>query len=329
MNRPAILVTGASGFLGTRLVGRLVRDGYPVRAFARPGSNVGHLVKLGVEIARGDLGDAGSVDSAARGIEVVVHAGAGTTGTEESARIATVEGTRNVLRACGRNGVRKLVHISSCSVYDVAGQVRGQSITESSPLEKHPDRRGHYSATKQMAEALVHQARDERSFAVTVLRPGMLYGRGLAPYPPMIGVSAGRFLIVFGDGRDALPVTHVDNAVDAILLSIASDAADGEVFNVVDDERISKNRYVEQIVTPAKPRAWVIHLPMALLFASTWAQEKLMAVLRRRPYLTVYRLVSSQKPLHYDNARIKSLLGWAPRIDFATATADMETRPGE
>jgi len=312
-----VLVTGATGFLGKRLAKRLVDEGYPVRALARTLSNVGALKKLGVEIALGDLGDESTIAAAVKGVDVVVHAAAGTSGTARDSDTATVQGTRNILEACRTSRVKKLVYISSCNVYEVAGYAENQVVTEEAQLERFPLRRGHYSAAKLQAEALVTEAMNHDGCPTVVLRPGTLYGPGAEVYTKMMGVSfARRIFVVFGDGESELPLVHVDNAVDAIVECISNSAADNQVFNVVDQDLVTKKMYMERVVKLLYPRATVIYCPMPLLLALTWLQEKLLAILGRQPFLTVYRLVSSQKRIRYGTSRIESAIGRRSHISF-------------
>jgi len=88
-----VLVTGATGFLGSRLTRRLVEDGYAVKALVRVRSDFRLLKNLGVEIAFGDLGDGPAVAASISGIDIVVHAGAGTRGSAEDSDTATILGT--------------------------------------------------------------------------------------------------------------------------------------------------------------------------------------------------------------------------------------------
>ncbi len=318
MTEPSkVLVTGATGFLGSRLVRRLIAEGYSVRAFARRQSGLRTLKELGVEIVSGDLGDAASVAGAVNGVDIVVHAGAGTSGTAEDSETATIQGTCNVLAACKAGAVSKLVYISTCNVYEIAGLAENQLVTEDAQLERYPVRRGHYSAAKLNAEALVTSAMGQGSCATVVLRPGTLYGPGGEIFTRMMGASfARRVFVVFGDGLGELPLVHVDNAVDAIVGCMANRAADGQVFNVVDGERVTKRMYVERVVKPLCPKAVMIYCPMPLLLVLTWLQEKLLTILGREPWLTVYRLASSQKNVRYDTSRIERKIGWRPRVGF-------------
>lgn len=319
-----IFVTGATGFLGGRLVKRLVEEGYQVRALARRASKVGALQKLEVEIAFGDLSDESSIVAAIQGVDVVVHAAAGTSGTAEDSKTATIQGTRNVLEACKSSRVKKLVYISSCGVYEVAGYAEHQIVTEDAQLERFPLRRGYYSAAKLQAEALVTEAMNHYGCSIVVLRPGTLYGPGSEVYTKMIGASlANRIFVVFGDGESKLPLIHVDNAVDAIVESIRNSAADNQLFNVVDDYTVTKKLYIEKVIRPLYPKSIVIYFPMSLLFALTWLQEKVFATLGKQPLLAVYSLVSSQKRIRYSASKIRNMIGWRSRVSFEQAVEQL------
>jgi nucleoside-diphosphate-sugar epimerase len=312
-----VLVTGATGFLGRKLAKRLFDEGYPIRALARKPSNVGALKRLGAEIVFGDLADESSVAAAVKGVHVVVHAAAGTSGTAKDSDTGTIQGTRNILEACRTSRVEKLVYISSCNVYDVAGYTEKQVVTEEAQLERFPLRRGHYSAAKLQAEALVTEAMNHEGCPTVVLRPGTLYGPGADVYTRMMGVSfARRIFVVFGDGESELPLVHVDNTVDAIVECISNSAADNQVFNLVDQDLVTKKMYMEQVVKPLYPKATVIYCPMSILLTLTWLQEKLIAILGKQPFLTVYRLVSSQKRVRYSTSKIENAIGWRSRISF-------------
>jgi nucleoside-diphosphate-sugar epimerase len=324
-----VLVTGATGFLGSRLAKRLVEEGYPIRALARKQSSVGALKTLGVEIAFGDLSDETSIAAAVNGVDVVVHAAAGTSGTAKDSDTATIQGTRNILEACRSSRVKKLVYISSCNVYEVAGYAENQVVTEEAQLERFPLRRGHYSAAKLQAEAFVTEAMKHDACPTVVLRPGTLYGPGAEVYTRMLGVSfARRIFVVFGDGENELPLVHVDNAVDSIVECIRNSAADNQVFNVVDHDRVTKKTYMEQVVKPLYPKATVIYCPMSLLLTMTWLQEKLLAILGRQPFLSVYRLVSSQKRVRYSASKIENVIGWRSRIRFEQGAEHLITVHG-
>lgn len=320
-----VLVTGATGFLGSRLVNGLVIEGYAVRALARKTSNVEGLKKCGVEIVTGDVVDKSSIVDSVKGIDVVVHAAAGTSGTAEDSESVTVQGTRNIIEVCRESCVKKLVYISSCNVYETAGYAENQVVTEEAQLERFPLCRGHYTAAKLEAENLVTEAMNhDGQPIVVVLRPGTLYGPGGEVYTKMIGITfEQKVFIVFGNGENELPLVHVDNVVDAIVECIRKSAADNQVFNVVDHDQVTKKMYMEQVVKPLYSRAVVLYCPMFVICALTWVQEKVLLLLGKAPVLTMYRLASSQKRVRYDTLEIQNAIGWRSRIRFAQGASQL------
>ncbi len=309
------LVTGGTGFLGKRLIECLVSEGYPVRVLARKLSNIEPLKKLGVEIFFGDVADKASLASAFDGIDIVVHAAAGTNGSKKDSEQGTIEGTRNVLELCKDRNIRKLIYISSCSVYGVADYKTDQIVTEESSIERFPAKRGYYSASKQQAETLVIGSMNMNGFPVVILRPGTIYGPGGDLYTPMMGfLLINKVFIVIGNGKFELPFVYIDNLIEAIVKSIQSDEADNQIFNVVDSERITKKDYIEKLIKRLYPKSMIIYFPYSILYFITWTQELALRLLKKKPFLTRYRLISSQRNIRYDNSQLMKILRWAPIV---------------
>ena len=319
-----VLITGGTGFLGKRLTNRLVAEGYPVRVLARKSSNIEPLKALGVEVFFGDVGDNASLGVVFKGIDVVIHTAAGTSGSKKDCGTGTILGTRNILELCKANSISKLVYISSCSVYGVADYTTNHLVTEESSLERFPWQRGNYSASKQQAESLVTDTMKSMDYPIVILRPGTIYGPGGVVYTPMMGLSLGnKLFFVFGGGKFELPLVYVDNVIDAILQSMNSGCADNQIFNVVDTERITKKLYIQKIVRKLYPKARVVYLPYFLLYGMTWVQEKVLRLLGRTPFLTTYRLICSQRQVRYGTSKIEVALGWKPRVTFDQAVAEI------
>src|SRR6202142_1619024 len=171
-----ILVTGGTGFMGNRLLPLLIAEGYAVRILARKFSKIEHLKPLGTEIFFGDVADKESLTAAFQDVDFVLHAAADTAGNEKAGELSTIQGTRNVIELCRQFQVKKLVYISSCSVYGVADYKEGNVVTEESSLERFPKRRGYYSLAKLKAEQIVSLAMVKDPFPIVCLRPGTYFG---------------------------------------------------------------------------------------------------------------------------------------------------------
>ena len=324
MSRPTVLVTGATGFLGGRLAEQLTQQGFRVRAFARRTSNTAKLQAMGAAIHLGDVKALESLAAAMKGVAVVVHAAADTSGDSQSGQLITVQGTRNVIQAAMTAGVRQLIYLSSCSVYGIADCQPWQRIDESGPLERHPETRGHYSHAKLKAEQDVLAAMGKGELKITCLRPGTIWGPGGETFTPMMGFKAGRRLIgIIGSGRFILPLVYLDNLVGAIVTCVDHPGAYDQIFNVVDPAPMNKRTYTRKVLKPLFPGAFFIRIPYWALYAAVGCQEMAFRALGRRPFLTRYRLVSSQRPVVVDGGKIARRLGWSPSVDFDGAVQEL------
>jgi len=316
----AVLVTGASGFLGSRTVAILSECGCTVRALVRKTSQIDQLRLPHVTLVYGDVSEAESLDKAFDGVDYVIHAAADTSGTEEGGRSVTILGTKNVLECCMSSKVKKLVYISSCSVYGVAAYKDGALIDENSALESASEQRGAYSWAKLETERLVTCFMAQEKTPVVCMRPGTIYGPGGSIYSPMIGFSFGNSIFaVIGSGEFILPLVHVDNLVAAIIAALANEHSNGQIYNVVDTDRVTKRRYMERLIRRLYPRSWSFYVPYSLLYFLVLLQEKLFRVLHRQPILSCYRLISSQRPVVYDASKIVKQLNWQPVVSFEEA----------
>ena len=169
-----LLITGASGFIGRYVVAAALRKGYGVRALVRTPKQALLLPshpQLEV-VCCGDLQNAVNLPAALEGINTVVHLAAVLSGTFEAQKQGTVLATRTLLKALKDASVQHLIAISTFSVYDYLTLSQGTILSESMPLEAHPEQRDGYTQTKLAQEVLVRQFATETSTRLTLLRPG-------------------------------------------------------------------------------------------------------------------------------------------------------------
>ncbi|MEM7244796.1 MAG: NAD-dependent epimerase/dehydratase family protein [Acidobacteriota bacterium] len=210
-----VLVTGGRGFLGGALVTRLLEQGRRVRSFSRGAAP--ELAEAGVEVHRGDLGDATAVDRAVDGCELVFHvaAKAGVWGAAADYERANVEGTRHVLDACRHHGVQRLVFTSSPSV--TFGGRDQDGVDEAEPYP--PSYLAHYPRTKAEAEQLVIDAASDE-LATVSLRPHLIWGPGDPHLVPRIIDRARHDKLRLIDGsRKLVDWTSIHDAARAHLLA--------------------------------------------------------------------------------------------------------------
>jgi len=306
--RATTLLTGATGFLGRALLERLLEAGEQVRVLVRR-QPAGRLFSHPrVELAYGDLGDPEAVDRAVQGIKLIYHVGAATSGSWPDYQRGTVCGTRNVVSACTRHRVQRLVYVSSLSVLDYHAVSCAQPVDESAAVEPRPECRGHYTLSKTQAERIVRDAIRDHNLPAVILRPGQIFGPSDA-HPSIYGtVTLGNRCIVVGDGSCRLPLIYLDDVVDAILLAADRPGACGSIFHVVDPEPITQNEFLSHA------RSAAVRAPRMLLYAAALAAELAGKLLRRSVPVTRYRLGTIRSVPHFDCSAAERALGWRPRV---------------
>ena len=317
-----VLITGATGFLGTALVERLLARGEKdVRCFLRSGSPRGRLDALARQYPEARLelhvGSLSSKDSAARaleGVSVVYHLAASLLGAAADIFLNTVVASKHLLEAISAAGRPiKVVLVSSFGVYGVADLPRGALVDESTPLEQHPERRDLYSQAKLRQEKLFREYQARCGFPLVVLRPGVIYGPRGSRVSARIGLELmGMFLYLGGDNM--LPLTYVDNCAEAIAVAGQSEQADGQTYNVVDDDLPTCRQYLARYRKEVKPLR-VVPIPYPAMRAISVAVQRYHTFSRGQlpAIFTPYKTATSWGGNRFDNTKLKGL-GWKPLV---------------
>ncbi len=235
-------VSGATGFIGGRLVERLVLDkGAAVRCLVRGYTRCASLSRMNVELMRCGLMDAEAQAQAMRGCAAVLHCAYDWRTEGDGGRRVNVEGTLNLYRAASRAGCRRFVHLSTTAVHGYGHGVG--EIDEDYPLStsKRP-----YIANKVAIENALRRAAGERGAApLAILRPAIVFGPGYNAWATQIvdGLRSGSQALVNG-GRGTCNVTSVDTLLDAMLLCSEREEAAGRTFFVTDGTPMSWCEYV-------------------------------------------------------------------------------------
>ncbi len=308
-----VLVTGAAGFLGRRVVAALRARGLRVRVLLRRPLAV-HAEDPGVQMVIGDLGDPRIVDHAVAGVRQVYHVGAAMRGGPRDFEAGTVWGTRNVVEACLRHGTARMIHVSSMSVLDHAGREADEVLSEGYRFEPHPELRGAYTQTKLQAEDMVVSAVREKGLPAVIVRPGQIFGPGAEKVTPNGVIAlAGRWLAI-GEGGQLLPLVYVDDVVDALLLAGDAPGIEGKLFNVVDTSPITQQDYLSRASRSLGKELRVARVPRWLFMTLGFGVEMLGKVLKRDVPLTRYRIRSLRPLANFDTRAAREELGWTPRV---------------
>lgn len=315
-----ILVTGGGGFVGGYIVERLLARGYAVRSIGR--SPQPELVAKGVEVVCGDLTDATAVSAACEGVDAVFHvaARAGVWGSWESFYGPNVIGTRNVLSACRKWQVKRLVYTSTPSVVFNGDSIRGGD--ESLPYGKNW--LCHYAETKALAEQEALAANSEK-LQVVALRPHLIFGPGDPHLLPRVveSVKAGRLRIV-GDGSAKVDVSYVGNVADAHL--DAFDALErgkgaGQAYFISQGEPVDLWSWLNSILEGLGQPPLTQKIPRPLAYGIGALCEGVWKVLRRRtdPPITRFVAVELAKDHYFDISKAQHELGYRPRVPMNEA----------
>lgn len=312
-----VLVTGAGGYLGRRVVLALRRRGHQVRALdlPRPGPRAEERGTEGVEEFRADLCASPDLARVCEGVQAVIHLAAKMVGDHESLVKTAVEGTRRLLDAMEEAGVRRMVLASSLSVYDWAA-AEGV-LDEDSPLEQRPEVRDAYTIAKLRQEQTARDRCGRSGIALTVLRPGTIWGTG-REYPSTIGPHAGPFHFLIAAARE-LPVVHVENCADAFAAVIdAGPVAEG-TFNLIDHPGITARRFVRDHLRRFRRFGIVIPVAYQLGLASVGVLHRLTprSLQRRLPsFVAPARFAARYRPARIDGARFRNVVGWQPPLSY-------------
>jgi nucleoside-diphosphate-sugar epimerase len=309
-----ILVTGATGFIGRRLLKRLRDDGYHPRALVLPDDAVPIEWGDAVHVSRGDVSHRAQVMAAMRDVATVFHLAAvvGDWGSDADHERITVRGTEHVLGEAAQSGARAVL-ASSVVVYGNA--IGSQVCDEQRPMGRPL---GAYSRSKQAQEGIAHQLEAQQGLKVTVVRPTNVYGPGSRPWVDMVvaQLQSGEPTLV-GGGRRCAGLTYVDNVVDVFVRAAAAPAAVGRAYNASDDNGVTWLRYFTELakmVGSPEPHS----IPDWVARAAARSYEGAYRLLRRseRPPLTreALNLVGSHHRVPIERARLE--LGYDPPVSY-------------
>jgi nucleoside-diphosphate-sugar epimerase len=307
-----ILVTGGTGFTGTALVRRLLEEGHEVVALDyKEGLQCDTLRKLGAEVVIGSVTDQPAVERSVRGAEFVFHLAAAFRELNVPNSFydeVNVEGTRVVVHAARRAGVRKFLYCSTCGVH---GNVEHPPADEDAPIRPAD----YYQRTKYEAEPLVK--REAGDMEVVIQRPAAIYGPGDPERFFMIfkRVAHGTFPM-FGSGRTLYHPLYIDNLVDALLLCLPEGVGRGREYLIADDKYYAIEDIVKAVARALDVAVRIPHYPVLPVVAVGHVVEKLCKPFGITPPIFPRRVDWYRQNRAFDISRARREIGYNPRVEL-------------
>ncbi|NTW99480.1 MAG: SDR family NAD(P)-dependent oxidoreductase [Geobacteraceae bacterium] len=303
-----VLVTGASGFIGSHLVTRCLREGCRVKALVRKGNpRIAELRRSGVEVVEGDVRDDAAVDAAVKGCDLVFHAAALTSdwGPMQDFIDINVGGTRRVCDAALRHGVRRLVHISS---FECFPHYRLDRIDETTPFAP----RGASYADTKIASTREAWAAAERGLAVCVLHPVWVYGPDDRTLFPLIADGIRRRQLFYWARNARMSLVYIDNLVDLCMLAAENPLAVGQAFLACDEEPLTFEQFCSRIASGIGSPPPSFHLPYRLVHVLAGLIEAAYRLARspQRPMITRQAVEVIASRAVVDCSKARKMLGW-------------------
>jgi len=321
-----ILVTGSTGFIGTRLVNNLLQNGFcHLRCFMRPSSDLTALRGVisencaTVEMMEGNLLNPGDCHRAMDGVSVIFHLAAGRGDKSyPSAFLNSVVTTRNILLSSLANtSLKRFLNVSSFVVYSNQSLKHNKILDEKCPMEEKPVERGEaYCYAKVKQDEIIMEYCAKHNLPFSIVRPGFVYGPGNMSMTGRVGIGTFGLFLHLG-GSNIIPFTYVDNCADAIALVGLTKGCDGEVFNIVDDDLPTSRKFL-RLYKKHMGRFSSLYLPrfMSYFLCTLWEKYSDWSKGQLPPVFNRNRWSADWKGNRYSNKKLKAFTGWKPQISF-------------
>ncbi len=306
-----VLITGGTGFLGQQLAAR-VRSYCDVTILGRNRIVGEQMEAQGCQFLPVDLKDMEATVAACSSQDYIFHCGALSSpwGKYQDFYDTNVSGTRNIIRGCQTHNVKRLIHVSTPSVYfDFSHRL---NISESTPLPKPVNA---YAKTKQLAEQEIDTAH-KSGLPVITIRPRAIFGPGdTSILPRLIKVSNRAGIPLINTGKVLMDLTYVDNVVDALLLcQAAPDSLLGRTFNITNGQPMYLIDLLEALFQKLNYSLKLKQISYQTANLLAVAMELASNILSKEPLLTRYTvgLLAFSQTLDITAARVE--LGYQPRV---------------
>jgi nucleoside-diphosphate-sugar epimerase len=312
-----IALTGATGYTGGHLLRALKARGEDVAILARRSSLSPDLAACAGRVVIGDLRDERAIDELVRGADAVMHVAA----VYRTARHPdayyhdiNVGGTRRLLEAALRHGVRRFVHTSTVGVH---GDVQGTLADESVPFAPCDI----YQETKAEAERLAFEYHRTRGLPVTAVRPAAIYGPGEKRLLKLFRAIAHRYYAIVGTGRPFYHLVYIDDLVDGFLLALDRPEAVGEAFIMAGPTAVTQRELAATIARHTNGRVFPLRIPAWPIQTVGSLCEWICVRVGVEPPIYRRRVDFWVKNRAFSIEKARRLLGYDPKVDVDAGIA--------
>lgn len=306
------LVTGANGFTGSYMVRNLLKNGYNVRGLVRKTSNLDLISDLDIDLAYADLAKDEIADKIMDGIDVVYNVGAAfrVEGVPESYFWdVNVTGTRKLLEASKKAGIKKFIH---CSTVGVQGDIKNPPAKET-----HPNNPGdYYQRSKLEGEQLALKFFKKEGLKGTIVRPVGIYGPGDTRFLKIFKfVNNGKFRMI-GDGNVLYHLTFVEDLVEGFRLAGESEKANNEIFTIGGNGYLTLRELVDKIAQILDKPISNKSIPVWPVWIAGALCELVCKPFGISPPIYRRRIDFFIKDRAFDITKAKTMLGYNPKVDL-------------
>jgi 2-alkyl-3-oxoalkanoate reductase len=312
------LVTGATGFIGSRLCRELNKKGWDIRALTLPGENTRHIKKFVSDIKSGNITEPDTLVGIGDDMDVVFHLAARVLdyGSKEQFYDPIYTGTQNMLEAC-HEGAKRFVFASSIAACGLGRHLKG--VKESDPTQKSGIP---YNDAKADAEVLVKSFQGKFPNGCVIVRPANVIGPKSAWVDELGRQFLSSIVPLIDGGRHSASLIFVDNLVDGIILVATKNKASGQIYQFRDDWDVTWKHYLTDLsaMLGKKPMGSV---PYSVAWILGSVVEKLMTPLGIRPPVTRLGVAIIGRNNDVDNTKAKQELGWKTRVSYVEAMEEI------
>jgi dihydroflavonol-4-reductase len=309
------LITGATGFIGPRLIKRLVSAGHTCRCLVRPGSENKIADGPGVTLFRGDITKAETLNGVAEGIDCLLHMAtlghmSNFTVTEKMFHEINVQGTLNVMQEALRAGVEKIVHCSTVAAMGICNDIPATENTACNP--HHP-----YGRSKLMAENEVRRMVAKEGLPAVIIRFSMVYGPGdPRDLLRLTRIAQKGIFPKVGNKPKLTPLIHVDDAIQGLLLA-AEKGRPGEIYLITNRQSEPFDRIREIIQESLGSKKPTLYIPEWAALTVADIIEKVFSILKKSPPVARKNIESTLADRVFSIDKAARELGFDPQVDPA------------